>query len=235
MGFDTDNFKINNKKYWTDDRIVFNLVGKFEEKRKAHKKVIQAWLKKFGCPKYGVKPKYFLQCALYNPFLIQNNNGQIVDHNQRLFGECLEGKDYCNIQFLNWMKENSVYNDYLNSGHIIIGMGRGENFGAGEFHSVGLGKHSVILNANGFKDWATKENSCLVEPSGMIDSHDGIFFHQGAPTQQGQFFDWNEEEFITACEEAIKRFESNPINTAGLELQKRTYKNTVDTIFKELV
>ena len=45
--FDNFNFKNTNKKYFDDGRIVFNLVGKVE-KRKRHEKTIRAWIKRFG-------------------------------------------------------------------------------------------------------------------------------------------------------------------------------------------
>ena len=234
LGFDSVNFKKLDKKYYNDDRIVFSILGKFEEKRKAHKKTIQAWLSKFGVPKVGVRTKYVLHCALYNHFMVQNVNGQVVDHNPRLFQDAMGGKDWGNVVFFNWFPNNTAYNDFLQSNHIVIGMGGGENFGAGEFHSVALGRHSVILNANGFKDWADKDNSTLINPSGKIESHDGIFFHKGNIYQQGNFFDYNTDEFIAGCETAIKNVESNPSNIKGLELQNRTYKETVDTILKEI-
>jgi hypothetical protein len=144
------------------------------------------------------------------------------------------GKEWGNIEFCTWFPNNENYNNYLQSNHIVLGMGGGENFGAGEFHSVGLGRHSVILNANGFKDWATPENSCLVFPSGKVDSHDGMFFFKGNIFQQGSFFFYDDDEFISACESAVQKFESNPLNTKGLELQTRTYKNTVDQLIEEI-
>ena len=233
LGFDNTNFKKLDKKYYDDDRIVFGLLGKWEN-RKHHKKVIQAWLKRFGVPKVGVATKYRLQCATYNPFLVQNINGQMVDHNQSLFRDAMSGKDWGNIEFFNWFPNNESYNNFLQSNHIVVGMGGGENFEAGEFHSVALGRHSVILNTNGFKDWATNENSCLVNPSGKCDSHDGVFFHKGNIFQQGSFFFYDDAEFIAACEEVIKRVESNPTNVAGIELQKRTYSDVVDQLIKEI-
>jgi hypothetical protein len=60
------------------------------------------------------------------------------------------------------MQSNETYNDYLNSGDIIIAMSGGEGWGLPEFHSLALGKHGVILNAHVYKDWANEENSCLV-------------------------------------------------------------------------
>ncbi len=235
LGFDSHNFKQLDKKYYNDGRIVFSILGKYEEKRKLTKKTIQAWLSKYGVPKNGSGvPKHYLHVAAYNPFLIQNVNGQVVDHNHRLFSECLNGKDYGNVQFFGWFQNNELYNDFLQSNNIVLGMGGGENLGMGEFHSVALGRHSVIHNCNGFKDWATEENSCLVKPSGKIECYDSVFFHKGNIYQQGNFFDYSTDEFIDGCERAIKRHDTNPLNSNGLELQKRTYQKTLDTILENL-
>ena len=53
-----------------------------------------------------------------------------------------------------------------------------------EFHSVAMGKHSVTLNASGYKQWANEENSVLVNPSGKVPVYDGMFFHEGQPYNQ---------------------------------------------------
>ena len=220
LGFDKYNFHQTNKKYFSDDRITFNVVGKFE-KRKHHRKAIRAWLKKFGNNK-----KYFLQCSIFNTFLSQEDN-------QKLIAETLGGQNYFNINVVGFMPNNELYNDFLNSGNIIIGMSGGEGWGLPEFQSVGLGKHSVILNAHSYKGWANEKNSVLVTPSGKVDSHDGMFFNKGADFNQGQIFDWNEDDFISACEEAIKRVERNPTNEEGLKIQEDfTYSKTLDSLLK---
>lgn len=233
LGFDHWNFKRVDKKFYDDDRIVFNLTSKYEF-RKAHKKIIQAWLKKFGCPRYGQKPKYFLHCSIYNHFLNRAINGQMVDDNPRVIAECLDGKEYSNIVFYGWMVQNSIFCEFLNASHIIIAMSRSENIGLPEFHSVAMGKHCVALNAHGYKDWVDSNNSVLVEPSGMVPAEDGIFFHRGGQYQQGNFYDWKDDEFIFACEEAIKRVESNKVNEAGLKLQSRDFSQTLDQLLAEL-
>ena len=220
LGFDKENFKVLDKEFFNDGRIVFNLCGKFE-KRKHHRKAIRAWLKKFGNNK-----KYFLQCSIFNTFLSQEDN-------QKLIAETLGGQNYFNINVVGFMPNNELYNDFLNSGNIIIGMSGGEGWGLPEFQSVGLGKHSVILNAHSYKGWANEKNSVLVTPSGKVDSHDGMFFNKGADFNQGQIFDWNEDDFISACEEAIKRVESNPTNEEGLKIQEDfTYSKTLDSLLK---
>jgi len=221
LGFDKYHFKKLDKKYYDDGRIVFNLCGKLE-KRKRHKKVIQSWAKRFGNDS-----KYHLQCAIHNTFISKQM--------PELISRILEGKRYFNVQFLNFMDKNIQYNDYLNSANVIIGMSGGEGWGLPEFHSVAIGKHSVISNCTGYKEWATEENSVLVEPSGKISSIDGIFFKENGEYNQGSIFDFNEDQFIDACEKAIKRVESNPINEKGLELQSKfTYKNTTEKILKFL-
>ena len=207
LAFDTYNFKRLSKKYFDDDRIVFNLCGKFE-KRKHHKKIIQAWVKKFGNNK-----KYFLQCSLYNPFLQEKQN-------RDLFVDAINGKEMFNLQFLGHMPTNDLYNDYLNSSNIVIGMSGAEGWGLPEFQSVGLGKHSVILNAHGYKEWATEENSVLIEPKGKEEAYDGVFFHKGQEWNQGNIFSFDEDNFISGCEEAIKRVEANRVNEDGLKIQE---------------
>jgi hypothetical protein len=219
LAFDKYNFSNTNKKY-IEDRITFNLVGKLE-KRKNHKKVIQSWLKK-----YGNNRKYFLQCAIYNPFLKPQDQQQLIN-------SVLEGKEYFNISFLNFMENNALYNDYLNSADIIIGMSGGEGWGLPEFHSVALGKQAVILNAHAYKSWANKDNSVLVEPSGKIEAYDNMFFHKGQKFNQGNIYTFNDDDFIDGCDKAIKKVESNKINKNGLKLQDDfSVDKLVDNILK---
>ena len=208
LGFDSKHFSRTNKKYFDDGRITFNLCGKFE-KRKHHEKVIKAWIKKFGNNK-----KYSLQCSLHNPFY-QDPNALKAE-----LAQTLGGANVFNVSFLSAMPKNSVYNDYLNSADIVIGMSGGEGWGLPEFQSVALGKHAVILNASAYKEWANQENAILINPCGKIEVYDGKFFSKGAAFSQGNIFDFNDDEFIAGCESAISRFEKNNINEEGLKLQE---------------
>jgi hypothetical protein len=114
-------------------------------------------------------------------------------------------------------------------------MSGGEGWGLPEFQSVCLGKHAVILNASAYKDWATEENAVLVSPSGKREVYDNMFFHKGQEFNQGQVYDFNEDEFIAGCEEAVKRVEASRTNTEGEKLKdKFTYSNTLDEILKHM-
>lgn len=226
LAFDSYNFKSLDKKYYPDDRIVFNVCGKLEH-RKHHAKILRAWIKK-----YGNNPNYALQCATYNVFLGQNQQ-ECDKNNNELIRQIVGGDKPFNVSFLPHMKENVIYNDFLNSGHIIIGMSGGEGWGLPEFQSVAMGKHAVLLNAHAYRTWATDEMVTFVAPSGKIPAVDNMFFRQGDPFNQGNIFDWNEEAFIAGCEAAIVKHLANPVNTAGHQLQATYTKDKfVDEVLK---
>jgi hypothetical protein len=219
LGFDNIHFSKLNTNKKTD--IHFGIAGKLEPQRKRHFKVLSSWAKN-----YGNVPGYVLNCAIYNNFLDPNIQSQMIN-------SALEGKRYWNINFLPYMQENSMYNQFINNNDIILAMSGGEGWGLPEFQSVALGKHCVGLNAHAYKDWMTEENSVLINPNSKIPAYDNIFFRQGADINQGNIFDWDENEFIEGMKTAEKRFRQNPENAAGLELQKKfTYKNMVDSILQ---
>ncbi len=219
LGFDSYSFhRITDRQYVDAGVIQMGIFGKLE-RRKAHARIINLWVKR-----YGNNPKYKLNCSLYNPFLpveVQNN----------LVVNAMEGKNFWNVNFLPFTDSNLAFNDVLNSNSIVIGMSHAESWGLPEFQSTALGKHSLILNATGYRDWATPENSVLVNPTGKIQLYDGVFFREGHNFSQGSGFDWKDEQFYEGLEKVIARFEKNPVNESGLELaQTFTYEKTVDKI-----
>ena len=87
LGFDSNSFQnIENKP--KKDGIYFGLFGKLEPQRKRHLKVLSNWVQK-----YGNKHGYFLNCAIFNPFLDPNLQTQILN-------QALNGQRYWNINFL---------------------------------------------------------------------------------------------------------------------------------------
>jgi len=222
LGFDSANFQRTEKEYYDDGRISFNVVGKFE-RRKNHQYMIETWVKK-----YGNNSKYFLNCAVYNPYYTP-------EQNKTIWAGVLKNKDYFNVHFNSFFENNGQYNDFLNSGDIILAMSGGEGWGLPEFQSVAIGKHAVVLNASGYKSWANDKNSVLVYPSSKQEIYDNKFFKKGNDYNQGQTFLFDEEDFIEGCEKAIKRVEENKLNKEGLELQKElTYTKTLDRLIEEV-
>jgi hypothetical protein len=220
LAFDSFNFKqLTERKYMQDDRIVFSLLGKFEH-RKHTAKIIRAWMKK-----YANSRKHALHAAVYNPFLRQQGPQGPIDHNETFMRQVFEHGRPFNVTPFPIMNENKTYNEFLNSAHIVLGMSGGEGWGLPEFQSVAIGKHAVILDAHGYQTWANEKNATLVSPSGKLDAYDNIHFRKGEPYNQGQIFDWNEDEFIAACETAVKKAQSNKVNTEGLKLQEQFTKD----------
>lgn len=222
LAFDATHFNVENQQKNRTD-IHFGLCGKLEPQRKRHLKALQAWVKK-----YGNKSGYFLNCAIFNRFLDPNVQSNIIN-------ESLQGQRYWNLNFLPFMESNEIYNKFINNNDIILATSGGEGWGLPEFQSVAIGKHCVGINAHAYKDWMNEQNSVLVNPNGKIPVYDGLFFQQGGEINQGNIFDWDENDFIKGMEEAEARFRTNPVNTAGLELQEKfTYKKMVDSILNTL-
>lgn len=219
LGFDKD-FKETKKEY-LKDITHFGLMGKFEH-RKHTARIIQTWLKK-----YGNNPKYQLSCLVTNPFYKKEDMDSTIN-------TVLQGKRYTNINFLPHLETNLEVNEFLNAIDIdLTALSGAEGWNLPSFNATCLGKWSVVLNATSHKDWATKENSILIEPSGEIDCYDNVFFKKGSPFNQGTFYNWEEDQAISAMEEAEKKV--GQINTEGQKMaDKLTYSNTVDVIMSRI-
>ena len=217
LGFD-ESFHKTGKTYMPN-KIHFGLMGKFE-KRKHTEKIIKSWIKK-----YGNNYDYQLTCCITNPFFKKEQMESAISN-------ILQGKRYGNINFLPFLPQNSQVNDYLNSIDIDLGgMSGAEGWNLPSFNATCLGKWSVVLNATSHKDWANKDNSVLVEPSGTEEIYDNIFFHKGTDFNQGNIYTFNDDEFISAMELAETKCKIN--NTEGEKLKdKFTYVNTLNKILE---
>lgn len=213
LGFDKDNFYSVSQRNAMPGVVTFGIFGKLEF-RKAHEKAIRAWI-----AKYGNNPSYRLLAAIVNPHFAPEQMNAALNN---LF----EGKRYWNVTIVPHVKTNAEYNDIINNIDIVIGCSRGEGRDLPVFHAVGLGKHCVGLNAHAYRDYLDNDNAVLIEPCGMVKAVDNIFFHDGAPFNQGNFYDWNVDDFLSACEVAVKRYNAKALNVNGLKLQEKTYLNT---------
>jgi hypothetical protein len=215
LGLDED-FKVTGKEYLSDT-VHFGLMGKFEN-RKHTQKIIRAWLKK-----YGNNNKYLLTCCINNPFFKPEQMTGLIN-------DTIGGKHYNNINFLPVLNKNSEVNEFLNSIDIdLTGLSGGEGWNLPSFNATCLGKWSIVLNCTSHKDWATKDNSILIEPSGAMPCADGVFFSEAQPFNQGNFYTWTEEEAIQAMEKAEEKV--GQINTEGVKLgDKMTYSKALAQI-----
>ncbi len=205
LAFDKFNFKKTSQKQ--KNGIQFGLFGKLEPIRKRHLKTLSLWAQK-----YGNNSDYVLNCAIFNPFIDANVQSQLIN-------QALNGKRYFNINFLNFMQSNEMYNDLLNNIDIVLAMSGGEGWGLPEFQSVALGKHCLGLNAHSYKDWMNNSNSVLISPNGKIPVYDNLFFKEGFEFNQGSIFDWSEKDFLDGLDLVVSKFKTNPINENGFKLQ----------------
>lgn len=217
IGFDKDIKKVSNRTL--PDTIHFGLVGKWE-KRKNTEKIIKTWLRIFGNNK-----KYRLTCLVENPFLKP-------EQMKGLIAKVFDGKDYWNVSFLPRLSTNLEVNDFYNSIDIdLSGLSSAEGWNLPAFNATCLGKWSCVSNCTAHTDWANKENSILVEPTGLVPPWDGVFFQNGAPFNQGNLFEIPESGMEEAMLKASCLAGTPNLNGESLR-EKFNYKNTAQKILE---
>lgn len=223
MGLDSEIFYDLKTPRPFKDIIVFSIFGKFE-KRKRTVQTIQAWIKR-----YGNDARYKLHLYVTNPFF------KVEEMNQSYATIFNNQPKPFNVDLFPYLPTNSHLNAAYNSTDIVLDMSGGESISLGSLNCVAMGKHAVVNYNTGIKDWATNENSVLVKPNGKEPCYDGKFFQQGAPFNNGNIYTYDTDDFLSACDIAIKKFESNPVNENGkLLYQSYSFNNGVDLILKEI-
>jgi hypothetical protein len=220
LGFDQD-FHVTDKKYLEKGIIHFGLIGKFE-RRKNTQAIIELWANKFGND-----PKYQLSCLVVNPFFNEEQMNQAIQSS-------LKGTRISNINFLPRLKTNSEMNDFMNSIDIdLSGISNGEGWNLPAFNCTALGKWSVVSNCSSHKDWATPENSILIDPVGKQPCYDNFFFKEGMSFNQGQYYKLNGDDILKAMKKAVEKVGQK--NTEGTKLKDEfTYAKSVDTILDRI-
>ena len=222
LAFDALHFKrTDDRKKIPDSVCSFTVFGKWEKSRKRHNKTIQTWIKK-----YGNNPKYLLNLAIYNPFLSPEDNNKVL---MEIFNG--EQKKF-NVNIHPFYPSLTEFNQLLNFTDVALVMGN-EAWDLPGFTAASIGKHVIAHNCAGIKEWATDKNSILVESDSKFPCYDNMFFKEGQPFNQGNFFDYAEDDLVSAMESSVKRWQSNPINSEGLKLQEEfTWAKTVDKILE---
>ena len=223
MGLDNETFLDLKTERPFKDIIVFSIFGK-AEKRKGTAKTVQTWIRK-----YGNNPRFKLHLYITNPFFKPEQMNQI-------YGQIFEGRPKpFNVDIFPYLSTNSQLNIAYNSTDIVIDMSGGESISLGSLNCVAMGKHAVVHWNSGLKDWATEENAVLVKPSGKEPVYDGIFFHQGQKFNQGNIYTYSPDDLFSALDIAVARFEKNPNNVAGRQLNDSySFRSGVDSILKEM-
>ena len=221
LGFDSFNFHTLEKRPTIPGVTSWLLLGKAEARKHTYRQ-LALWAKK-----YGNQKEHKLNLSITNPFLkSEDQNG--------LIAQALGGKQYWNLNFLQWSPTNVEYNTTLQSSDIVLCCSGTEGFGLPEYHAAALGAWPVALKAHAYLDYFTDENAVLVKPNGMEPIVDNIFFHANALTNTGNRFTFSDEDFYAGCAEAERRVKELGVNRIGMELQKTTYAQTVDILLKEI-
>lgn len=204
--------------------IQFSLIGKLE-KRKNTLKILKLWTKHFGN-----KSGYALTCIIHNPFIKP-------EQQQQMIMEALGPVRYTNIQFLPYLKSNKEVASIMNNMDIdLSGISNAEGWGLPSFNSVCLGKHAIVTNVTAHKDWATEDVAVMLEPSGKQNVYDNIHFIENQPFNQGQIYDFSDDDIVAAFDKVVARYRASSTNHEGIKLRtKFTWANTLDILEANMV
>ena len=203
------------------DATVYNLSGKLED-RKNTLRILKSWASVFGGDK-----NFRLNCTIFNSFISEEDQTRIIL-------KTLGGKVPWNINFLPPQVANSDYNKVLNACDIdLTGMSSCEGFNLPAFQALCLGKWGIFLNAHVHKDYANSKNSILVEPTGMRNAHDGIFFKSDGLFNCGEWHDYKDEDFESALLSSAKL--RGVFNNNGTKLKSEfTYSKSCDILLQQV-
>lgn len=218
--FETKIHKDENITYWS-------LIGKYE-KRKHTKHLIDLWIRK-----YGGNKEHRLNLSVWNMHLFQNvPTEQRMNHFQSMIQHEIGRPLPWNVNVLGFMNYKD-FNQVLNCCDIdLSGLSGAEGFNLPYNATRCLGKRGVCLNAHAHLDYATTENSILVEPTGKQDAKDGVFFGDGQ-FNQGNIYSLPADEIvITAFEEALARPVPDKALAEKLK-EKFSVKNSVDLLLSD--
>ncbi len=234
LGLDED-FVPAPRRMIAEDVTHWILVGKHEG-RKNTELIIRTWMKRFGGNR-----QHQLTLCIFNPFYQKRQlpNGQIegFDMNDVYASIFRSGKPH-NVNIMPPLKTNAEMLSLYQSADIdLSGFSSSEGWGIPAHTCTALGKWSIVTNCSAHKDWATKENSILVDPvagpAGMREVYDNVFFQKGAPFSQGNIYAFTAEQLDEAMSRAEK-IAKTP-NPAGEALRtQHTYSKTLDTILEKL-
>jgi hypothetical protein len=218
-------YKIDTKK---EDYVTWGLIGKLEN-RKHTARIIDAWCTKFGGNKDHRLNLNIFNMHLFNEFPMDQ---RLAVHKQKI-QEALKYELPWNVNFLPFLSQQELNKCYNKISIDLSGLSGGEGMNLPFLNTRCLGLKGISLNAHSHKDYATAENSILVEPAGMMDAADGFFYRHENPYNQGQIYTWNKEEVLAAMDRALYASEPDSAESEKLK-QKYSVKNCVDALIKNL-
>lgn len=221
LGVDDEIFDMG-KQLFSKDIIHWAIIGK-AEMRKATQRIINQW-----CRLYGNNRKHQLSILVYNPFFSKEQNDAVLANS---YG----GPKPFNVNPLPYLKTNKEVNALMNAIDIdLSGLSLAEGYGLPSFNATSIGKWSVVNLATGHKDWASEENSIIIKPSSKIPCYDGIFFAPNNPFNQGNFWNYTDEQLIDGMVRAEKL--AKTVNVNGKKLRDtHTYSKTVENILSKML
>lgn len=219
LGVDSDIFNVdeaerNRRPYWTKNTTVFINAGKWE-KRKGHDELIAAFSAAFT-----TRDDVELWMLNDNPFIGPENDMWKKKYVNSPMGS--------HVKFFSRLENQAQMNKLFN--HVDCGIfpSHAEGWNLEALEIMACGGHVILTNYSGHTEFASQENSTLINPNGLEAAVDGRWFDG-----HGEWCTFDIMELVAAMRSVHERKQAGQLglNSAGLETAKKfSWDNTVKAI-----
>lgn len=218
LGIDPAVFNVSRSKPQRDKTIFFTC-GKWEV-RKGHPELAEAFHRAF---KHDDKVELWLMCN--NPFYQEHITNQF----KNMF---VRGPMGHKVVFIPRVESHLQVAKIMGQAHVGVFPAKAEGWNLELLEMMAIGKPVITTNYSGHTQFANKENSCLIQPTGLQQARDGIWFNG-----QGNWCTFNVDDLV----EAMKSYHDMnmngnlAINNNGIATaDKFTWENTAKKIHELL-
>ena len=186
---------------------VFLSVGKWEV-RKQQDAIVMAFNKAFG-PKDNVK----LWMSCNNKFI-----KDYVDQKKIKYKEYLGDK----LTIIDYIKEHSDLARLMQQSYCFVAPSLAEGWNLPLLEAMACGKFNIATNYSAHTQFCNDESSILIEPTGLVDARDDMWFKEGNETNNGQWCSYSEDDLISSMQLIYKKYKDGIVlNEDAAENAKR--------------
>lgn len=201
------------------EHCVFLSIGKWEV-RKQQDQIVDALKKAFG-PKDKVK--LWLSCN--NRFI-----KHFVDKKKIGYKNLLGDKLHLFDHFSNHRDLARI----IQQSYCFVAPSLAEGWNLPLLEAMGCGKFNIATNYSAHTEFCNDNTSILIEPTGLVDARDNMWFKEGNETNNGQWCSYSEDDLISTMRLIYKHYQNGIVlnRDAATNAKKFTWTKSAETMIK---
>lgn len=218
LGVDRTVFHEDKRVVYEDLPYKFLNIGKWEI-RKGHDIIIDAF-----CKAFDERDNVELWMMNHNPFLSESQTAEWIN----LYKNSKLGSK---VRFIDRVKTNQEVADIMRAADCGVFPARAEGWNLELLEMMSCGKPVIATNYSAHTEFCTSDNCNLIEPAGLEEAWDGIWFKG-----QGEWAALDKRAVDVLSSHMLAEYEAGRrVNLAGIETAKRfSWEASADAVMKGL-